>query len=249
MTIVPLDFLSAVFMASSPLFYGAEAQLGEGFLLASSERKFTSQSVTVSRPPTTTAVQPKAQISKGAGSAVQSRIDAPVSRVDTFPSVPTGPSQVLSQRAKIQPPVAQSDSPPGNGGAAGTSARNPGMSSPTSQAAGFSPATNAPSAAAGSSVLDVFAGREILANLHPADRSIASHSARNALENLEDNAIVGWASPITGGNGSITPLRTFKLAGFTACRDYQMTLTMAGRSETASGSACRGTDGAWQMVR
>ena len=45
----------------------------------------------------------------------------------------------------------------------------------------------------------------------------------------------------------MTPLRSYA-RGERYCREYQTTATIDGRRQRTTGTACRGPDGAWQIV-
>ena len=51
----------------------------------------------------------------------------------------------------------------------------------------------------------------------------------------------------TGHYGSITPTNTVP-RGNSYCRDFTQTIYVEGRSETATGTACRNPDGTWSIV-
>ncbi len=57
-----------------------------------------------------------------------------------------------------------------------------------------------------------------------------------------------WRNPDTGHGGSVTPTRTYQTARGESCREYQQTVTIAGRTETAYGRACRDADGTWRLM-
>lgn len=49
-------------------------------------------------------------------------------------------------------------------------------------------------------------------------------------------------------SGSVTVLRTGTASNGQPCREFSQAVTIAGRSETAYGTACRQPDGAWKIV-
>ena len=59
---------------------------------------------------------------------------------------------------------------------------------------------------------------------------------------------VTWTNPANGHGGTITALRDGRDAAGRACREYRLTMTIGGESETAYGTACREADGAWAIV-
>jgi surface antigen len=59
---------------------------------------------------------------------------------------------------------------------------------------------------------------------------------------------ITWTNPDTGHSGSITPLRQDHNQSGNYCREYQQTITVGGRTETAHGTACLQSDGSWRVV-
>ena len=70
---------------------------------------------------------------------------------------------------------------------------------------------------------------------------------------LKNNAgmyLNGWGLSETGdiNRGTITPIRAGQDQYGRECKEFQHKVIIDGRQETANGTACRGSDGQWQLV-
>ena len=91
-------------------------------------------------------------------------------------------------------------------------------------------------------------GGEIGASLDRADQAYAAQSYQNALERNKIGERVAWSNPDSGNSGSYTPTRTYQASTGEYCREFQQTIVVGGRTESAYGTACRQPDGSWQVV-
>lgn len=94
-------------------------------------------------------------------------------------------------------------------------------------------------------LVGAFAGREIARNFGDSDQERASVAERQA---LADNRRITWNNPETGHSGAIAPVRTYTSDDGRTCRVYTHRIEVDGRNETARGTACRQSDGSWQLV-
>lgn len=94
--------------------------------------------------------------------------------------------------------------------------------------------------------LGAFMGNEIGAALDQQDILMAQKSQYQALEYNKLNVGSTWNNPDTGNSGKIYPTRTLN-RGEQPCREFTQEITIAGKSETAFGLACRMADGSWQL--
>jgi surface antigen len=102
-------------------------------------------------------------------------------------------------------------------------------------------------ATAAGALLGAWIGSEIGASLDRADRQMAEQSAQRSLEDNRDGQAGNWDNPNTGHGGYTTPTRTYESAG-SYCREYETAVVIDGRTETATGTACRQPDGTWRVV-
>lgn len=82
-----------------------------------------------------------------------------------------------------------------------------------------------------------------------ADRREASRAAQTALESKPSGTTTSWCNPDSGNSGSVTPTRTYQAQSGNYCREYEQTVTIGGKTQTAYGTACRQPDGNWQVVQ
>lgn len=78
------------------------------------------------------------------------------------------------------------------------------------------------------------------------DAAIAEATLKRALETQVSGTPVRWENPDSGATGTVKPIRTFKNHNDQFCREYERVETTDGRTESISGIACRGDDGAWR---
>ncbi len=84
--------------------------------------------------------------------------------------------------------------------------------------------------------------------LDQRDKQMAAEAANRAMETAPTGKPVAWKNPDSGHSGTVTPTRTYQTANGNYCRDYQTTVTIDGKQERASGTACRQPDGTWRVV-
>lgn len=79
----------------------------------------------------------------------------------------------------------------------------------------------------------------------------ASHSAttQQTLEYEPSGTTSSWSNPDRGTQGSVTPMSTYQTGAGQYCREFQSTITVDGRTEYATGTACRQPDGSWRIVQ
>lgn len=90
-------------------------------------------------------------------------------------------------------------------------------------------------------------GGEVGKSLDKADKLYASQTAQDALEHNRTGQSATWRNPDSGNSGTVVPTSTYQTAG-TDCREYTSTIYVDGRSETATGRACREPDGTWRIM-
>jgi len=103
-------------------------------------------------------------------------------------------------------------------------------------------------ATAAGTVLGLFLGSEVGKSLDKADRLYAQQTASRAFESNPVGQRSNWSNPDSGHSGTVTPTRTVYAGNGQPCRDYETTVTIDGRTETATGRACRQADGTWKIV-
>ena len=102
-------------------------------------------------------------------------------------------------------------------------------------------------AVAAGTLVGAFVGHGIGESLDRADQVYAQRSAHQGLETQPSGTTSGWTNPDSGHSGTFTPIRTYKSDHGGYCREYQQTVTIGGRTESAYGTACRQPDGSWEI--
>lgn len=94
-------------------------------------------------------------------------------------------------------------------------------------------------------VLGALAGRELAKSMSTTDQDRAVRAEQTAVARNES---ITWNNPDTGNRGTIEPTRTYTNSNGNTCREYNHTVYINGRAETARGTACREDDGTWRLV-
>jgi surface antigen len=102
-------------------------------------------------------------------------------------------------------------------------------------------------ATAAGTLLGAFLGNAAGKSLDRADEVYASRAQALALESTPTGSAVPWRNPDTGSTGAVMPLDTYESAG-TYCREFQHKAKIGGQSQQVYGTACRSSDGQWQVV-
>jgi surface antigen len=71
---------------------------------------------------------------------------------------------------------------------------------------------------------------------------------RDSLENSQSGKTSTWYNPDTKNKGSFTPQEAYQNKRDEYCREFQQTVTIGGKVQTAYGTACRQPDGNWKIV-
>ncbi len=97
-------------------------------------------------------------------------------------------------------------------------------------------------------LLGALMGSEIGKSLDRADRIAMGNTTQEALENGQSGQAQTWSNPDSGHSGTVTPQPAYKNTAGNYCREYQQTVMIDGREESAYGTACRQPDGSWKIV-
>ena len=98
-------------------------------------------------------------------------------------------------------------------------------------------------------LLGGLAGGAVGNALDQADREQAYRAQQSSLETAKTGQTVAWTNPDSGHSGTYTPERTYQTAEGQYCREFQQTVTVGGKTESAYGTACRQPDGSWKIVQ
>jgi surface antigen len=97
-------------------------------------------------------------------------------------------------------------------------------------------------------LLGAVVGSEIGRSLDETDRMRMQQASQQAYT-APVGQTINWNNPQTGNSGSFTPVRDGYTNTGQYCRQFRTTVTVDGRLEEATGTACRQSDGTWQIVQ
>lgn len=97
-------------------------------------------------------------------------------------------------------------------------------------------------------LLGALVGSEIGASLDKADLAYANQAQQRAYR-APVGETIAWNNPESGNSGTYTPTRDGTSNSGRYCREYQQTITVDGRQQSAYGTACQQPDGSWQIVK
>jgi surface antigen len=97
-------------------------------------------------------------------------------------------------------------------------------------------------------LLGALLGSQVGKSLDNADRAAMSQTTQQSLETAPSGTTTSWRNPDSGNYGTITPQPAYQSSGGGYCREFQQTVTVGGRQESAYGTACRQPDGTWKVV-
>jgi surface antigen len=93
-----------------------------------------------------------------------------------------------------------------------------------------------------------YLGNQLGASLDRADMVYYNQTQQKALETAQPGQALPWSNPQTGNSGTFTPAGYYQNTSGQYCREFNQTVTVAGKAQNAYGTACRQPDGSWQIV-
>ncbi|MBI1309134.1 MAG: glycine zipper 2TM domain-containing protein [Proteobacteria bacterium] len=96
-------------------------------------------------------------------------------------------------------------------------------------------------------LLGAWAGSKVAQGMTAQDQGYYNNAATKAAT-VPVGQEVTWYNPNSGAQGTITPVRTGQTSEGYACREYQQTVTIGGKTERAYGTACKQPDGSWKII-
>lgn len=96
-------------------------------------------------------------------------------------------------------------------------------------------------------LLGALVGSDIGRSLDKADLAYANQ-AQNRAYSAPVGETVTWNNPESGNYGTYTPVRDGYSSSGRYCREYQQTIVVGGREESAYGTACQQPNGDWEIV-
>lgn len=96
-------------------------------------------------------------------------------------------------------------------------------------------------------LLGALVGSEIGKSLDQADMAYANQANSKAY-NAPIGETISWNNPDSGNNGTVTPTKDGYSESGKYCREFQQTIYVGGKAESAYGTACRQSDGSWKII-
>lgn len=96
-------------------------------------------------------------------------------------------------------------------------------------------------------LMGALVGSEIGSSLDKADM-VYAQQAQSRAYSTPVGETVSWNNPETGNSGTYRATRDGYSSSGRYCREYQQTITVGGRQESAYGTACQKPDGSWEIV-
>lgn len=90
-------------------------------------------------------------------------------------------------------------------------------------------------------------GNKVAQGMTAQDRGYYETAATKAADAPVGQQIT-WSNPQSGNQGTIVPVREGRDSNGSACREYQQTVTIGGKTEKAYGTACKQADGSWKII-
>ena len=91
-------------------------------------------------------------------------------------------------------------------------------------------------------------GGEVGKSLDKADLEYANRANQQA-QAAPIGQNIQWSNPSSGNYGTITPVREGSDTSGAYCREFQQTVSIGGKAESAYGTACRQPDGTWKVIK
>ncbi len=97
-------------------------------------------------------------------------------------------------------------------------------------------------------LIGVGVGSSVGRDLDEASRLRLAHTTQYALERQRSGTPTTWNDPDRHSCGVVVPKPAFQNEIGQYCREFQQTVVIDGRKESAYGTACRQPDGQWRLV-
>ena len=80
------------------------------------------------------------------------------------------------------------------------------------------------------------------------DVELADQTLQRTLEEKQSGIGLGWKNESSGNSGFVTPIRTYRTASGSYCREFSEVIVIGNTSESYTNTACRSEDGIWLPV-
>lgn len=96
-------------------------------------------------------------------------------------------------------------------------------------------------------LIGALVGSEIGKSLDKADMNYMQNATAQA-QAAPVGEPISWSNPDSGNSGEVVTTRDGYSASGRYCREFQQTVYVGGKEESAYGTACQQPDGSWQIV-
>jgi len=103
-------------------------------------------------------------------------------------------------------------------------------------------------ATAAGALLGAMAGKEIGKQLDQYDLMMHENAVEESYQ-APLHKTISWENEKNGHRGTVTPVKEGRDEQQNICRQYEQTITVDGRTETAVGTACKNNDGTWSIIK
>ena len=98
-------------------------------------------------------------------------------------------------------------------------------------------------------ILGSLAGSSLGKLMDKRDLELQNKTQFNALEYNKTGDTSSWKNPDSQASGYITPTKTFVNNSGENCREYTQKIKIGNKIEEGFGTACRRSDGSWEIVK
>jgi surface antigen len=92
------------------------------------------------------------------------------------------------------------------------------------------------------------AGNDLARMLDPVDRRQLREALQRTLETSVSGHVNGWRNEFSRNGGTIVASPAFKNPAGQWCRKLVQTITISRETRSGNGTACRSTEGRWDLV-
>lgn len=96
-------------------------------------------------------------------------------------------------------------------------------------------------------IAGAWAGSELGKKMDEEDKVYAQRTAQDAMEYNKAGQTSTWRNPDSGNSGTVTPVQTYENTAGKDCREFETSIFVDGEQEKGTGTACRQSDGTWQI--
>lgn len=96
--------------------------------------------------------------------------------------------------------------------------------------------------------LGAMLGQDIAKGMTDLDKIYTERTTQDTLEYGKPGETVEWSNPDSGNSGSVTVDEVYAAEDGKDCREFETTVDVEGEERTATGTACRMSDGEWRII-